>query len=73
MISDRIFAELENVQHMRWEVPPQNSDNPARTRTWKNRTKICCVANYTTGFWVRYLVISEAQAHFAELEADFVQ
>ena len=23
---------------------------PARTRTWNNRTKTCCVANYTTGY-----------------------
>ena len=37
------------------KTPLSSSDNgaeagyPARTRTWKDRTKICCVTNYTTG------------------------
>lgn len=48
-------------------------DNPARTRTWKNRTKICCVTDYTTGFWISGLVVAESQTDIAEFQADFVK
>ncbi len=29
----------------------EDSINPARTRTWKNRTKICCVTITLPGYW----------------------
>ena len=48
-------------------------NNPARTRTWKNRTKICCVTDYTTGFWKLSLVVAETESDFSQFLADFVE
>lgn len=48
-------------------------NNPARTRTWKNRTKICCVTDYTTGFWKLSLVVAESESDFSQFLADFVK